>query len=156
MPTLYASSRNGLVLARIAAPDGLEPAQILDLALATVTYGYTESKDANTAQFDVPVKVPGLTQIPDGGLYYFADPGVRRAWVLLQDGLTLQAAILLHANGSTPLAVDMLTAAVVRHDAHVAMMAADLPVYDASAPDLADARALLVDLGKLLAAPASP
>ena len=150
MPTLYASSRNGLVLARLAPPPGLNAADILDLALTTVTYGYTASKSTEKAQFDVPVLVPGLMQIPDGGLAYFANPGVRRAWILLQDGLSLMAAVQLKSEGKVDMALAVLDAATVRHDAHVQQMTADLPVYDASAPDLADARALIQQLHALV------
>lgn len=150
MPTLFASSRNGLVLARLSGPASTDPLQVANLGLADITYGYTSSKDKSTSQFTVPVLVPGLVQIPDGGLGYFTNPAVRRAWVLLQDGLALQAAVQLAADGHADKGTLVLTAALTRHDGQVAQMVADLPVYDASAPDLADAKALLGAVNALL------
>ena len=150
MPTLYASSRNGLVLARLQGPASTDPLQVDNLTLASMAYGYASSKDQSTAQFTVPVLVPGLAQIPDGGLAYFTDPGVRRAWLLMQDGLSMIAAVQLTAGGTPKDAQALLAAAETRHDQQVAAMQADLPVYDASAPDLADARALLVSLSAVI------
>jgi uncharacterized protein YegL len=150
MPTLFASSRNGLVLARLSGPASTDPLQVANLTFASMTYGYTSSKDQTAEQFTAPVIVPGLVQIPDGGLAYFADPGVRRAWLLLMDGLTLQAAVQMASDGKLADAQALLAAAVKRHDEQVGIMQADLPVYDASAPDLADARALLIALGGVI------
>ncbi len=150
MPTLYASSRNGLVLARLQGPASTDPLQVDNLTLASMAYGYASSKDKSTAQYTVPVLVPGLAQIPDGGLAYFTDPGVRRAWLLMQDGLSMIAAVQLTASGTPKDAQTLLAAAVTRHDQQVAAMQADLAVYDASAPDLADARALLLSLSAVI------
>ncbi len=150
MPTLYASSRNGLVLARLQGPASTDPLQVDNLTLASMAYGYASSKDQSTAQYTVPVLVPGLAQIPDGGLAYFTDPGVRRAWLLMQDGLSMIAAVQLTASGTPKDAQTLLAAAVTRHDQQVAAMQADLAVYDASAPDLADARALLLSLSAVI------
>ena len=150
MPTLFASSRNGLVLARLQGPASTDPLQVANLTLASMAYGYTSSKDQKAEQFTVPVEVPGLVQVPDGGLMYFANAGVRRAWLLMLDGLSLQAAVQLVADGNATGAQAVLTAAVTRHDEQVAVMQADLPVYDASTPDLADAKSLLVALAALV------
>ncbi len=146
MPTLFASSRNGLVLARLTGPASTDPLQVMNLTLASMSYGYTSSKDQTAAQYTVPVSVPGLVQIPDGGLAYFANAGVRRAWLIMMDGLSLQAAVQIAATGTPDAAKTLLDGAVKRHDEQVAVMQADLPVYDASAPDLADAKALMVAL----------
>lgn len=150
MPTLFASKRNGLVMARLLAPAGFEADKLQDLLLATVQYGYDVAKAGTTETFSVPVQVPGLTSIPDGGLAYFASPAVRRAWILLKDGLDLMAACKLAEQGQGTAATQLLQQAVVRHDQQVALMSADLPVYDSSAPDLADARALLLSLTNLI------
>ncbi len=146
MPTLYASARNGLVLARLTGPASTDPLQVANLTLASMAYGYTSSKDQTAASFTVPVIVPGLVQVPDGGLAYFTDPGVRRAWLLMQDGLSMIAAVQLTATGTPKDAQTLLAGALKRHDDQVAAMLADLPVYDASAPDLADAKALMLAL----------
>ncbi len=150
MPTLFASSRNGLVLARLTGPASTDPLQVMNLTLASMEYGYTSSKDQTTAQFTSPVTVPGLSQVPDGGLVYFTNAGVRRAWLLMVDGLSLQAAVQMATDGKPDDAKALLDAAVKRHDEQVAAMQADLPVYDASAPDLADAKDLLVALTALI------
>jgi uncharacterized protein YegL len=150
MPTLFASSRNGLVLARLSGPASTDPLQVMNLEFASMAYGYTSSKDQAAAQFTAPVMVPGLVQIPDGGLAYFANAGVRRAWLLLMDGLTLQAAVQMASDAKPTDAQVLLAAALKRHDEQVVIMQADLPVYDASAPDLADAKALLLALSVVI------
>ncbi len=150
MPTLFASSRNGLVLARLAGPASKDPLQVLNLTFASMQYGYTSSKDQQPAQYTSPVEVPGLVQVADGGLAYFADPGVRRAWLILMDGLSLQAAVQWTSDGKPDDAKALLAFAVKRHDEQVSVMIADLPVYDASAPDLADAKGLLLALSALI------
>lgn len=151
MPTLFASQRNGLVMARLSAPAELQPDQLSGLLLASVDYGYQLSKQGGQEQFNVPVQVPGLTPVPDGGYAYFATPAVRRAWILLRDGLDLMAACDLADKAQPGAAAALLQAAIGRHDSQVQAMAADLPIYDATAPDLADARALLVALQALVA-----
>ena len=150
MPTLFASARNGLVLARLSGPASTDPLQVVDLTLASMAYGYTNSKDQTAEQFTAPVIVPGLAQVADGGLAYFTNAGVRRAWLLLMDGLSLQAAVQMASDGKADDAKTLLAAAVKRHDEQVLVMQSDLPVYDASAPDLADARTLLLALSGLI------
>ena len=151
MPTLFASARNGLVLARLVGPASTEPLQVQNLDFAAMTYGYIGSKDQKAEQFTVPVVVPGLAAVPDGGLVYFADPGVRRAWLLMMDGQALIAAVQLAADGKPAEAQGILAAALARHGDQVAAMQADLAVYDATAPDLEDAKGLLTKLAALIA-----
>ncbi len=129
MPTLFASKRNGLVMARLQAPAGFEADKLQDLLLATVNYGYTVAKAGAQEQFSVPVQVPGLTSIPDGGLAYFASPAVRRSWTLLRDGLDLMTACQLAEQGQPAAATQLLQQAVSRHDVQVGLMAQDLPIY---------------------------
>lgn len=150
MPTLFASKRNGLVMARLVAPANTQPADLANLTLATVTYGYTLSKGGAAEQFSVPVQVPGLVQIPDGGLAYFSNPAVHRAWLLLVDGLSLIQAVAQAEAGKTADAQATLAAQKQLHDKHMAMLAADLPVYDASVPNLDDAADLLAELAKVI------
>ncbi|MBI5609365.1 MAG: VWA domain-containing protein [Deltaproteobacteria bacterium] len=150
MPTLFASKRNGLVMARLIAPANTQPADLANLTLATVTYGYTLSKGGAAEQFSVPVQVPGLVQIPDGGLAYFANPAVHRAWLLLGDGLSLIQAVAQAEAGLTADAQATLAVQKQLHDKHMALLAADLPVYDASVPNLGDAADLLAALAKVI------
>lgn len=150
MPTLFASKRNGLVMARLQGPAGMEADKLQELLLATVQYGYSVAKADATEKFSVPVQVPGLTAIPDGGLAYFATPAVRRAWILLRDGIALMEACKLAEKGQSAAAGQLLQQAVAGHDQQVGLMTADLPIYDNTAPDLADARALLLSLSKLI------
>ncbi len=150
MPTLFASQRNGLVMARLSAPADFDPDQLQNLMLASVDYGYQLSKQGGEEKFTVPVQVPGLTAVPDGGFAYFASPAVRRSWILLRDGLDLIAACALAEKAQPSDAAALLQVAIARHDGQVQAMLVDLPVYDATAPDLADARQLLVDLSKLI------
>lgn len=151
MPTLFASQRNGLVMVRIAPPAGVTADKIADLTLCNVAYAYTLSKGGTQEQFSVPVQVPGLAPVPDGGFAYFADPSVHRAWLLLRDGQALIQATAQADQGDKAAAKATLAAAKAVHDAHMAMMQADLLKYDASVPNLDDAAELLAALGALLA-----
>ncbi len=150
MPTLFASKRNGLVMARLTAPANAQPSDLVQLTLATVTYGYTLSKGGAAESYDVPVKVPGLLQIPDAGMAYFTDPAVHRAWLLLGDGLSLMQAVALADGGKKSEAVAVLAVQKQLHDKHMQLMAGDLLVYDASVPNLDDAADLLDSLSKLI------
>lgn len=151
LPTLHASKKNGLILVRLQAPAGLEGAQILDLTLAQVSYGYTIAKEQKEEKFTVPVQVAGLTPIADGGLAYFADPIVRRAWTLLRTGLDLQAACTEAEAGQKVAATQRLDLAVERIVQQKQALGTDLAVIDASQPDLNDADKLVKALRGLIA-----
>ncbi len=150
MPTLFASKRNGLVMARLIAPANTQPSDLVNLTLATVTYGYTLSKGGAAEQFSVPVQVPGLVQIPDAGTAYFTNPAVHRAWLLLGDGQSLIQAVAQAEAGKQSDALATLAAQKQLHDKHMALLAADLLVYDASVPNLDDAADLLTTLAKVV------
>ncbi len=151
MPTLFASKRNGLVMIHLAAPQGEDLSKIADLLLATVTYSYHLAKSDTTESFDVPVQVPGLVAIPDGGIAYFGSPIVHRAWLLLHDGLALQQACAQVEGNGADKAKQLLQDAIAKHDAELATFAAaDLLTVDASQPDLADAKVLMQGLLALI------
>ena len=154
LPTLYASKRNGMVMVQLQAPAGTNLSQAKELLLATVTYGYTLAKTTTPEQFAVPVQVPGLVDVPDEGLQYFTSPVVRRSWLLLHTGLDLMAACKLAEANQMQSATAVVDAALARMDAHVKLVpAVDWLAVDASAPDLADARQLLMAVKGLLVKP---
>ncbi len=99
MPTLFASNKNALVMVRIEAPAGLKAADVTDLALAKVQYSFALVKSDKTESYTEAVQVPGLVAIPDGGVAYFADPIVCRAFVLLHAGLALRDSVQHWADG---------------------------------------------------------
>ncbi len=154
MPTLYASKRNGMVMVRLQAPEGTDLSLAKDLQIATVTYGYKLAKAQTPEQFTVPVQVPDLVDVPDAGLQYFTSPIMRRSWLLLHTGLDLIGACKLAEAGQPEQAAAVLDAAVARIDSHVALVSVpDWLAVDASAPDIKDAKQLLMAVNALLAKP---
>jgi len=151
MPTLFASKRNGLVMVKLLPPTDVKVDDLANLLMATVKYSYTLAKSDKVESFEVPVQVPGMFSIPDGGLAYFASPIVRRAWMLLRAGLALQGAVDLAQKGELAASKAVLDSAVALLAVHKAMFApAELALVDASQPDLADAAKLLGDLAALV------
>ena len=151
LPTLFASKKNGLVMVELAAPAGDTWTLATLLAPGKVKYSYTEKKSKQVAAFEVPLAVPGLVDVPDGGLQYFGSAAVRRARLLLRDGQALMAACALYHAGDTAGATAGLTAALAFHDAEVVALQPDLAKVDLFQPDLADARKLLAALADAVA-----
>lgn len=154
LPTVYASKKNGMIMVHLAPPQGFAPGDVSDLLLATVKYGYTLSKSGETQSFEVPVQVPGLTQLSDGGLAYFGSPIVRRSYALLQAGLALIEAIALFHGDSADVAQAeaVLDAAFAYVESeHVGMGAAALADVDPD-NDLAATLEFLVQVKALIGA----
>lgn len=151
MPTLFASKRNALIMARLQPPAETDFSKIVDLTLASVTYSYHLAKANKTETFTVPVQVPGLQQVADGGLAYFASPIVRRAWILLHVGLDLRYACALAASGTKSDAQQLLANRIAWFDKHFAQFSSEeLQTVDASQPDMPDAKALMQSLATVI------
>ena len=93
LASLHAAHSNGMLMLRLSAPAGMTVGQWAQLTLAKVHYGYRLAATGATHEHEVPVQVPGLVQIADGGLAYFASPIVRRSFALLQAGLGMRKAV---------------------------------------------------------------
>ncbi len=153
LPTLFASKKNGFIMVRLLPPPGADATLFVDLLLADLEYGYTLSKTGEKQSFQVPVEVPGLKFVADGGLAYFASPIVRRAFVLLHVGRAMQKACELAETGDDDDATAALDAALALVASQKAEMSADeLAIFD-MAPGLDDAADLLEALGAVLNAP---
>ncbi|MBM4341758.1 MAG: VWA domain-containing protein [Deltaproteobacteria bacterium] len=150
MPTLFASKKNGIVMVRLQPPADLKPEAFQGLLLSTVQYGYSIAKTGASESYSVPVQVPGLFGIPDGGLAYFASPIVRRTFVVLHTGIDLFDACKLVEAGQKEAALAVLDAAVKRVDTQLAEGGAELATVDKFQPNLADAKALLGQLKALI------
>ncbi len=146
LPTLFASKKNGMIMVRLIAPDGAEQKLVDGLLLSTIQYGYTIAKVETKESFEVPVNVPGITMVPDGGFAYFADPIVRRSFALLRAGLALVDAATAAGDGKKDDGIAALDAALNTLDAQ----AKKVPEAYDPAPGLADAVALLTELKELL------
>ena len=150
MPTLFASKKNGLVMVRLAGPASLEASKALEFQLASVEYGYSVAKTGAVEKFTVNVQVPGLEDIPDAGLAYFASPIVRRAWLLLHTGIDLMDACKLTDAGQNDAAKAVLNQGIALLAAQQALAGKDLATVDTTDPNLADATALLTALKALI------
>lgn len=146
LPTLFASKKNGMLMVRLLAPDGVEGALVKGLLLSTISYGYTIAKVETKESFEVPVKVFGLLQIPDGGWAYFTDPIVRRSFALLHAGLALLEATKAAEAGDKAAAMAAIDAALALVDDQLK----EVPVAIDPAPGLPDAIDLLEELKTLL------
>lgn len=153
MPTLFASKKNGIVMVRLQPPADIKPEAFQGLLLSTVQYGYSIAKTGAQESSSVPVQVPGLFAIPDGGMAYFASPIVRRTFVILNTGIDLIDACKLVEAGQKEAAVAVLDAAIKRVDTHLVDGATDLQAVDGYAPKLNDGKALLLQLKSLIQAP---
>lgn len=150
MPTLFASKKNGIVMLRLQAPDSIDPNKFSGLLLSTVEYGYSIAKTGAQESFAVPVQVPGLTAIPDGGWGYFQSPIVRRTFVLLHVGMDLIDACKLAEAGQKESAIAIIDASAKLVAGQVKEGGAELAAVDKTAPDLADAAQLLAALKSLI------
>lgn len=151
LPTLFASKKNGLVMARLIPPEGSDLAKIQDLLLADITYGYTLSKTNESQQFTVPVTVPGVVQIPDGGIGYFASPIVRRAFTLLQVGRALMRSCTRFEAGQVVEALAVLDEAKTLVAQQKAEFSAEELAKVDMAPGLDDAAELAALLKSVMA-----
>ena len=146
LPTLFASKKNGMIMVRLLAPQGMEGWLVNGLLLSTINYGYTIAKVETKEAFEVPVKVTGIVQIPDGGLVYFADPIVRRSFALLQAGLALIEATTAAGEGKQLQALS----AIDKAQSIVIEQSKEVPEALDPAPGLTDAKNLLEDVKTLL------
>lgn len=153
MPTLFASKKNGIVMVRLQPPADIKPEAFQGLLVSTVQYGYSVAKTGAQESFGVPVQVPGLVAIPDGGLAYFASPIVRRTFVILHTGIDLIDACKLVEAGQKEAALAVLDAAIKRVDTHLVDGGVDLQAVDGYAPKLQDSKALLLQLKSQIQAP---
>ena len=150
MPTLFASKKNGMIMVRLQAPAALDAVGLANFMVSTVQYGYSIAQTGAKESFAVPVLVPGLTAIPDGGLFYFTSPIVQRAWLLLHVGTDLMAACKLAEAGQPESAKAVLNQSAALLDAQIKLGAKPLADVDKTAPNLADAAQLLADLKALV------
>lgn len=150
MPTLFASKKNGMILVRMQAPDAFGLSDFNGLLLSTVTYGYSIAKTGAKEQFTVPVQVPGLVSVPDGGYGYYASPIVRRAFAILRVGVDLIDACKLAEAGQGDAAKAVLDNGGAFLAGQVKDGGDELKAVDTSNPDLADAAKLLADLKALV------
>ena len=146
LPTLFASKKNGMIMVSLLAPANVDGALVNGLLLSTISYGYTIAKVETKESFEVPVKVFGVIQIPDGGWAYFADPIVRRSYALLRAGLALLEATKTAGEGDKVSALAALDAALLVLDDQIK----EVPESVDLAPGMPDAIDLLEDLKTLL------
>ena len=155
LPTLFASKKNGLVMVRLLAPEGTQVEQLQGLLLAEISYGYALAKEKTQEQFTVPVSVPGVVAVPDGGWMYFASPIVRRAFTLLQVGRALDKATTLAVTDVAAAQAELDAATALVAEEKAAFSAEELATYDL-APGFDDAAQLVAALKAAIASPAAP
>ena len=146
LPSLHAAHSNGVLMLRLAAPAGMSVGEWAQLTLAKVRYGYHLAASGASHEHEVAVLVPGLVQIADGGLAYFASPIVRRSFALLQAGLAMRKAAGRFHSGHPAEAVAILVEAITFVEAQQATLGA---AHDSDAA-LGDALQLLHELKSLM------
>lgn len=150
MPTLFASKKNGIVMVRLQPPADVDVSKLSSFLMSTVEYGYTIAQTGAKESFQVPVQVPGLSAVPDGGLFYFASPIVQRAWLLLHVGVDLIDACKLAEAGQSESAKAVLSQGAALLAAEIKLGGQPLAAVDTTSPNLNDADQLLADLKALL------
>jgi len=112
IPKLFASKKNGLLIARLKAPKDMGVGNLLNLLVAKVHYGYDLDKDGSHHDDVAPVIVDSLMIGADGNLSYFTGDIVRRAFVVLEQGLAMIASTEAYWGGQTGAATGILDAAI--------------------------------------------
>lgn len=147
LAVLYAAQDDGIVLARLLAPDQPDLAKLQNVQVATVQWSYRLSKEGPTGPLhkgERKVVAPGLVDIPDAGLAYYESPIVRRAYALLQVGEQARQVLTLWQDGKRGEARGKLADLLVYVAAEEAALGAE--DYDHALQDALDELQKLGDI----------
>jgi len=95
--TLFASKKNGLLMAKISAPNISALKALEGLSLAQVYYSYDLVDDGMTESFDKAIDIGSLDYDENSGFQYFSGATMQKNFCVLRSGLAMKEAVRLVA-----------------------------------------------------------
>jgi hypothetical protein len=93
--TLFASKKNGLLMAKISAPSISALKALEGLSLAQVYYSYDLVDDGMTESFDKAIDIGSLDYDENSGFQYFSGATMQKNFCVLRSGLAMKEAVRL-------------------------------------------------------------